>query len=94
MYVIDNSAGVVNEASGGGTDSVYASANYGLSANVENLFLTFAAAINGSGNDTVTDFKIGTAAADANDFIIYNVGTGALSYDAAQAGQCKSPSWA
>ncbi|ASF48541.1 M10 family metallopeptidase C-terminal domain-containing protein [Methylovulum psychrotolerans] len=28
------------------------------------------------------EFKIGAAAADANDFIIYNAGTGALSYDA------------
>ncbi|POZ49650.1 M10 family metallopeptidase C-terminal domain-containing protein [Methylovulum psychrotolerans] len=86
MYVIDNSAGVVNEASGSGNDTLTERAGLDV--------FRFNAAPSTSNIDTVTDFKIGTAAADANDFIIYNVGTGALSYDAAQAGQCKSPSWA
>ncbi|MDD5274110.1 MAG: calcium-binding protein, partial [Methylovulum sp.] len=162
VYVVDNSVDLVIEASSGGADSVYASISYTLSANTESLFLTGAAASNGTGNalanilsgnsannalsggdgndtlggglgndtltggagsdifrfntapattniDKITDFSvaddtiqlenaiftkltatgvlsaanfhIGTGAADANDFIVYNQTTGALSYD-------------
>ena len=49
-YIVDATADVINEAANGGVDIAYASANYTLSANVENLVLTGAAAINGSGN--------------------------------------------
>jgi VCBS repeat-containing protein len=49
-YIVDNSADVIVEAANAGTDSAYASATYTLSANVENLFLTGTAAINGTGN--------------------------------------------
>jgi VCBS repeat-containing protein len=49
-YIADNSGDVIVEAAGGGNDTAYASANYTLSANVESLVLTGAAAINGSGN--------------------------------------------
>ena len=49
-YIVDATADVINEAAGGGVDIAYASANYTLSANVENLVLTGAAAINGTGN--------------------------------------------
>ncbi len=49
-YVVDNIFDTVIEAVGAGTDWVYASITETLSANVENLVLTGAAAINGTGN--------------------------------------------
>jgi len=49
-YYVDNTADVVVENIGEGTDSVFASATYTLSDNVENLTLTGAAAINVTGN--------------------------------------------
>ena len=49
-YVVDHSADVVVENSGEGTDTVYSSATYTLSDNVENLVLTGSDAINGTGN--------------------------------------------
>jgi Ca2+-binding RTX toxin-like protein len=50
-YVVDNTADVVIEAAGAGTDLVQAGVTYALSANLENLTLTGSTAINGSGND-------------------------------------------
>ncbi|RMH90943.1 hypothetical protein EBB59_09205 [Lysobacter pythonis] len=50
-YIVDDTGDVVVEAVGGGTDAVQASASYTLSANIENLFLTGNAAIDGTGND-------------------------------------------
>ena len=49
-YVVDESADVVIEQAGAGTDSVLASASYVLSDNIENLTLTGTAAISGTGN--------------------------------------------
>jgi len=49
-YMVDNTSDVITEVAGGGTDSVYASASYTLSANVENLTLTGTANLNGTGN--------------------------------------------
>ena len=49
-YVVDNAGDVVIENPGEGTDRVSASISYTLGDNVENLTLTGAAAINGSGN--------------------------------------------
>jgi VCBS repeat-containing protein len=49
-YYIDNTADVIVENAGEGTDSVFASATYTLSENVENLTLTGTAAINATGN--------------------------------------------
>jgi len=49
-YYVDNTADVIVENIGEGTDSVFASASYTLSDNVENLTLTGTAAINASGN--------------------------------------------
>ena len=49
-YSVDNTSDVITEAANGGNDIAYASANYTLSANVENLVLTGTAAINGTGN--------------------------------------------
>jgi trimeric autotransporter adhesin len=50
-YHVDNAGDVVVEAVGGGTDWVYSTVTHTLSANVENLDLDGAAAINGTGND-------------------------------------------
>lgn len=49
-YYVDNSADVITENSGEGTDSVFSSASYVLSADVENLTLSGLTAINGTGN--------------------------------------------
>lgn len=50
-YIVDDGSDVVIEAADGGTDQVQASASYALSANLENLFLTGSADIDGTGND-------------------------------------------
>jgi Ca2+-binding RTX toxin-like protein len=50
-YVIDSAGDVVTESAGEGTDLIRSSVTYVLSVNVENLTLTGAAAINGTGND-------------------------------------------
>ncbi len=159
-YVVDNVGDSVIENSASGTDSISSNVTYTLPANVENLKLNGAAAINGTGNtqansltgnsannqlnggggndilnggigintltggagqdifrfnstghtDTITDysvaddtfqlensiftalgspgvlaatkFRIGAQALDADDRIIYNNATGALTYDA------------
>jgi Ca2+-binding RTX toxin-like protein/subtilase family serine protease len=49
-YYVDNLGDIVTEASNSGTDTVSASINYTLTANVENLVLTVVA-LNGTGND-------------------------------------------
>ncbi|MFD2450837.1 beta strand repeat-containing protein [Ideonella paludis] len=71
VYVVDSLSDVVNEAVGGGTDTVRASTNVVLSANVENLVLT-GLAWRGTGNalanvltgGTGNDFLDGAAGAD------------------------------
>ncbi len=49
-YVVSNSFDQANENAGEGTDTVQSSVTFTLGANVENLTLTGAAAINGTGN--------------------------------------------
>ncbi len=62
-YTVDDSGDQVIEAADEGIDSVSASATFALGANVENLTLTGAAAIDGTGNDL--DNKLtGNAAAN------------------------------
>ena len=50
VYYIDNTNDVITENSGEGTDSVFSSASYVLSSDVEKLTLTGLTAINGTGN--------------------------------------------
>lgn len=49
-YTVDSSLDVVTEAANEGTDTVYASIDFTLGANLENLTLTGSSAINGTGN--------------------------------------------
>ena len=49
-YVVDNAGDVVTEAASGGTDTVESSITFTIGAEVENLTLTGAAAINATGN--------------------------------------------
>lgn len=65
LLVIDNIGDVVVEAAGGGTDTVRASVDYVLGAEVENLILT-GAARSGSGNG-LANALTGTAGADMLD---------------------------
>jgi len=51
IYTIDNAGDVVTDNLGEGTDKVNSSMTYTLSANVENLSLTGALVVNGTGND-------------------------------------------
>ena len=53
IYFVDNAADAVVESPGQGNDAVFASVNYGLSANVENLILQGGADLQGYGNDPV-----------------------------------------
>uniref|UniRef100_UPI002DD68E8B calcium-binding protein n=1 Tax=Pseudorhodoferax sp. TaxID=1993553 RepID=UPI002DD68E8B len=70
-YIVDDVADVVTEGASGGTDTVKASVTYTLASNVENLTLTGAAAIDGTGN-TLDNVLVGNAAAN-----LLNGGAGA-----------------
>ena len=50
-YIFDNDIDIVTEAAGEGTDLVMSAFSYTLVANVENLTLTGAATLNGTGNE-------------------------------------------
>lgn len=64
IFVRDNTADVVTEAAGGGTDTVRASVSTTLAANLERLTLTGTSAISGTGN-ALDNWIIGNAAANA-----------------------------
>ncbi len=62
-YVVDNAGDVVIESAGEGTDLVQSGITYTLGANLENLTLTGASAISGTGN-AMDNVLIGNAAAN------------------------------
>jgi Ca2+-binding RTX toxin-like protein len=65
-YIVDNAGDTVNELPDGGFDTVKASVSHALAANVENLVLTGAAVIDGTGNDSANRIT-GNAAANVLD---------------------------
>jgi Ca2+-binding RTX toxin-like protein len=62
-YVVDDAGDIVDETSGRGTDRVASSTSFTLAGGVENLILTDAAAINGTGNGS-NNLIIGNSAAN------------------------------
>jgi Ca2+-binding RTX toxin-like protein len=79
LYVVDNAGDVVTEAAGAGTDTVQSAITYTLPANVENLTLTGAAVINGTGNalaNTLTGNSAANVLAGGAGNDIYVVGAG------------------
>jgi len=71
IYVVENNGDVVTEALNAGIDLVQSNITYTLTANVENLTLTGAAAINGTGN-ALDNTVLGNSAAN-----VLNGGVGA-----------------
>lgn len=65
-YTVDSSGDVIIEAAGGGNDEVFSSITYTLGANLENLYLQGATAINGTGNDLANIIRGNTAANTLN----------------------------
>jgi VCBS repeat-containing protein len=65
-YSIENTADVIVENAGEGTDRVFAAATYSLTDNVENLILTGTATINGTGN-MLDNILIGNSGANVLD---------------------------
>ena len=82
-FYVDSIGDIVTENAGEGTDLVAASVSYSLNANVENLTLTGALAINGMGNE-LNNVLRGNSAANAldgsagNDTILGNAGDDTL----------------
>lgn len=66
VYIVDDGGDVIVEATGGGTDQVQASASHALAGELENLFLTGSAAIDGTGN-ALANYLAGNAAANRLD---------------------------
>ncbi|MEO8486359.1 MAG: calcium-binding protein [Betaproteobacteria bacterium] len=65
-YVVDHTGDAVTELAGQGTDLVQSSVTHALAANVENLTLTGAAAIDATGN-TLANTLVGNTAANSLD---------------------------
>ena len=88
IYFVDNAGDAVNESAGQGNDAVFASINYGLTANVETLVLQGGADLQGFGNGLANSLfgnsgnntLDGQGGADiltgnaGNDTFIFNVG--------------------
>src|SRR5207253_4841621 len=83
VYYVDQAGDVVNENAGEGTDTVIASLSYTLGATLENLTLSGAAALNGTGND-LNNIITGNAGANTlnggigNDTLVCGVGNDTL----------------
>jgi D-arabinose 1-dehydrogenase-like Zn-dependent alcohol dehydrogenase len=82
-YYVDNTADSITENANEGTDSVFSTLAYTLSANLENLTLQGTAAINGTGN-TLNNIITGNATnnqlngGDGNDTLTGNAGADTL----------------
>ena len=82
-YVVDNTGDAVTENLNEGTDTVQSSLTYILSANVENLILTGASALDGTGNK-LNNVLIGNdstnvlVGGDGNDTLLGNAGNDIL----------------
>ena len=89
-FVVDNTGDTVTENANEGTDTVQTSISYTLGPNIENLTLTGASAINGTGNE-LNNVLVGNSAANVliggtgndalnggagNDTYTYNLGDG------------------
>lgn len=82
-YVVDNVGDVVVEKLREGTDTIFSSVSYALSANVENMTLTGAENLNATGNelDNVLIGNVGDNVLDSaggNDTLIGNAGSDVL----------------
>ncbi len=83
IYIVDSSTDTITETSTGGTDTVQSSVSYtlGATSNLENLTLTGAAAINGTGN-TLNNVITGNSGSNTliggagNDTYVLNTGFG------------------
>ncbi len=62
-YIVDNTSDVVTENASEGTDTIQSTVTYTLGSNVEDLTLTGASAINGTGN-TLANILTGNSAAN------------------------------
>lgn len=62
-YIVDNGGDIVTEDANSGTDLVKSSVTYTLAANVENLTLTGASTINGTGN-SLANVLVGNSASN------------------------------
>jgi Ca2+-binding RTX toxin-like protein len=71
LYLLDNEGDRVVEAAGQGTDTVYSAVSHALQADVDDLFLTGAAAIDGAGNGLANRLT-GNAAANRLDGLAGN----------------------
>jgi len=89
-YMVDNAADTAVENANEGTDTVQASVSWTLVANLENLTLTGAAAINGTGN-TLNNVMTGNSAANiltgggGNDTLDGGAGTDVAAFSVARA---------
>jgi Ca2+-binding RTX toxin-like protein len=82
-YAVDNAGDVVTELTGGGSDTVQTGVSYTLANNIENLTLTGAANINGTGNGLTNTLRgndgvNGLSGGDGNDTLLGGLGNDTL----------------
>lgn len=78
-YIVDDEGDVVDEAEGGGNDTVYASISYRLPTHVENLHLTGQNAVHGYGNELSNEIHasagISSVFGEGGDDVLYGGGS-------------------